>query len=157
VYPAGQGPSIADTVRFISNFASVYDTSLERDRPELSPMNPCVITFINGSGGWIIDFRSLNPDSLRLQEDPALIEVSTTNGERTIKFKKFRVAPAWFHKGRGFSHGRDLAVGAAAREFDPREVMLLDSITFNANLGAEEKLPKVREALVSPIILISPP
>jgi len=155
VYSADQGPSIADTARFISNFASVYEDSMERDRPELSSEHPCIITFINKSGGWVIDFRLLNPESIRVQKDPALIWVSTTNSEKTITFKRLEIVPAEFRPGGAVFNYRKLAVPSAvvamAEEFDPREYMeedmKLDSINFKAHLGAEEKLPKVRDAL----------
>jgi hypothetical protein len=146
-YPAGQGPSIEETVVFITNFASASDTSLHRDRAELSPSNPCVITFFNGSDGWEIDFRSLNPDRVTLQEDPPLVWIRTTNGEESITFKKTNPTPAKFQK-----RSANVAVAGAyfamIEEFDPREHMKLDSISFHPHLGAEDRLPKVRDALV---------
>lgn len=142
--PTGQGPSIGDTARFISNFASANESAAERDRLEISVDDPCVITFKNKSLGWEIDFRSLNPESVKLQEDPALIQVSTTNGEKTIRCKRSMVAPAAFQ-----ISAEDLLEDLRLAECDNTVLSVID---FHALPDAEEKLPKVAEALVHLIL-----
>lgn len=146
-YPAGQGPSIEETVRFITNFATAYETSIHPDIAELSSSNPCVITFLNGSDGWEIDFRLLNPDTVTMQESPALVLVNTTNGEEAITFKKSRTNPATLQK-RSASAVAASVYFAMIEVVDPREHMKLDSISFHPHLGDEDRLPKVRDALV---------
>lgn len=152
-HPVDQGPSIKDTVRFITNFASVFEPSISRNRAELSSSNACVVTFSDASdsGGWVIDFRSLNPDMVTVQDNPASVWVRTTNGEETITFRGSKLAPARFRfTNSNSSSGYALAnvYFAMIAPYDAREGMKLDSISFYPRPGAEDRLPKVRDALI---------
>lgn len=79
-------PSIADTVKFIGNLASVRDFPPHRDEVNLDHGNPCVAILSPSMGFevWKVDFSRLNPESLKVEESDWRITARTTNAEPII-------------------------------------------------------------------------